>query len=399
VSARERRIAELRAAIGEVDPTAARSAQEAGAVLIDVREADEVAEGSPAGALRLTRGFLELRVEDAVPDRSRALYLICAGGTRSLFAAQGLVDLGYQNVRSVSGGYQRWKALGLPSERPLDFGAELRRRYARHLTLPEVGETGQRKLLGARVLIVGAGGLGSPAAFYLAAAGVGTLRIVDDDVVDRSNLQRQILHTDGRVGRPKVESARETLLALNPSLRVEAIPERLRADNVERLLEGCDVVLDGTDNFAARYVVNDACARLGIPNVHGAIYRFEGQLSVFWPVEPAASRHPGYPAKRGPCYRCLYPEAPPAELAPSCAEAGVLGVLPGVIGTLEAVEAIKILLGIGRPLVGRLLVYDALEQTFQELEIDADPHCAWCAPGAIRPALEDSNLSCTAPVR
>jgi len=394
VSGRDTRVAELRARIREVDPSDASAGLRRGAVLIDVREADEVAEGSPEGALRISRGFLELRVEDAVPDKDREVHLMCAGGTRSLFAAEGLLALGYTRVQSVAGGFQRWKTLGLPIERPSNLDQEMRARYARHLILPEVGEAGQRRLLASRVLIVGAGGLGSPAALYLAAAGVGTLGIVDDDVVDRTNLQRQILHTDGRVGRAKVESAREAILALNPGVRVDAIGERLTAANAERLIGAYDLVLDGTDNFAARYVVNDTCARLGVPNVHGAIYRFEGQVSVFWPVEPAESGHPGYPARRGPCYRCLYPEAPPPELAPSCAEAGVLGVLPGVIGTLEAVEAIKILLRIGNPLVGRLLAYDALEARFTELEIDADPACAWCAPGLARPALVDTNAAC-----
>jgi len=388
VSALERRLAELRQRIPEVEPAEAQALLDAGALLIDVREPDEVAGGSPRGAQRVVRGFLELRAETVAPDKQRTLLLLCAGGVRSLFAAEGLLQLGYSDVRSVAGGYRRWEADGLATETPAQLDALQRERYARHLALPEVGEAGQLALRAGRVLLIGAGGLGSPAALYLAAAGVGRLGLVDDDVVDRSNLQRQILHTDDRVGRPKVESARATLRALNPEVEVACVEERLTSANVERVLEGWDVVVDGSDNFATRYLVNDACVRLGLPHVYGAIHRFEGQVSVFWPA---------FPDRRGPCYRCLFPEPPPAEHAPSCSEAGVLGVLPGVIGTLEAIEAIKLLLGLGDPLVGRLVCYDALRQAFTELAIDRDPACAYCAPGRPFPGYVDYPGSCASP--
>ena len=381
--ARQKKLAELRSTIPEVDPPAAFELQRGGAILIDVREPDEVNQGSPVGAERIVRGFLELQIEDRVPDLERPLLLLCAGGSRSLFASRNLLDLGYRDVRSVRGGFNAWKAAGLPLELPASLSAEERARYSRHLLVPEVGEAGQLKLLSSRVLIVGAGGLGSPAAFYLAAAGVGKLGLIDDDVVDRSNLQRQILHTDDRVGQPKVDSAKKTLLALNPGITVETYAERLRRDNVEDLFRRYDVIVDGSDNFATRYLVNDACVKLGLPNVHGSIFRFEGQVSVFWP------------ARSGPCYRCLFPEPPPAGVAPSCAEAGVLGVLPGVIGTLEAIEAIKLLLGIGTPLMGRLLVYDALEQRFVDLELRKGPNCPVCGVDAASLELVDVGEVCT----
>lgn len=381
--ARQKKLAELRSTIPEVDPPAAFELQRGGAILIDVREPDEVNQGSPVGAERIVRGFLELQIEDRVPDLGRPLLLLCAGGSRSLFASRNLLDLGYRDVRSVRGGFNAWKAAGLPLELPASLSAEERARYSRHLLVPEVGEAGQLKLLSSRVLIVGAGGLGSPAAFYLAAAGVGTIGLIDDDVVDRSNLQRQILHTDDRVGQNKVDSAKKTLLALNPGIRVETHAERLRRDNVEDLFRRYDVIVDGSDNFATRYLVNDACVKLGLPNVHGSIFRFEGQVSVFWP------------ARSGPCYRCLFPEPPPAGVAPSCAEAGVLGVLPGVIGTLEAIEAIKLLLGIGTPLMGRLLVYDALEQRFVDLELRREPNCPVCGVDAATLELVDVGEICT----
>jgi len=319
------------------------------------------------------RGFLELRVEDRIPDLDHTVLVMCASGVRSLFASRNLEELGYCDVRSVRGGFTSWRDDGLPVAVPRRLSASDHERYSRHITIPEVGEAGQLKLLDSRVVLIGAGGLGSPAAFYLAAAGVGTLGIVDDDVVDRSNLQRQILHTDDRVGHLKVDSARATLLALNPGIEVLTHPERLTKDNVDEIFDGYDLVLDGSDNFATRYLVNDACVKLGLPNVHGAIYRFEGQVSVFW---PARENEPG------PCYRCLFPEPPPQELAPSCAEAGVLGILPGVVGTLEAVETVKILLGIGEPLVGRLLLYDALKQRFEEMRIDRNPACPACGEAA-----------------
>jgi len=372
VSFKDRRLAELRARIPEIAPNDAFGLQARGAVLVDVREPDEVVQGSPTGALRIVRGFLELRIEDAVPDPERTMLVLCAGGVRSLFAAEGLRALGYADVRSVGGGFNRWKSDGLPVEVPDALSDVQRERYARHVLIPEVGEAGQLRLLKSRVLLIGAGGLGSPAAYYLAAAGVGTLGLVDDDVVDRSNLQRQILHTDDRVGEPKVESARATLTALNPDVEVVALRERLSADNVDRIFEDWDVVVDGSDNFATRYLVNDACVKHGLPNVHGSIFRFEGQVSVFWPASPHG---------RGPCYRCLYAEPPPPELAPSCAEAGVLGALPGIVGTLEAIETLKILLEIGEPLVGRLLTYDALHQRFGDLKLGRNPRCTHCGDG------------------
>jgi len=387
MKAKDQRLADLKASIPEVSPREAAELQQKGAVLIDVREPDEIAQGSPPGAHRIVRGFLELRVEDIAPDPSKSVLVMCAGGVRSLFAAEGLRLLGYRDVRSIAGGFNRWKQDGLPVEVPRSLSERDRERYARHLLMPEVGEKGQQKLLDSKVLLIGAGGLGSPAALYLGAAGVGKLGIVDMDVVERSNLQRQILHTDERTGTSKVASARATLQALNPGIEVQGFEARLDASNVDAIFPGWDVVLDGSDNFATRYLVNDACVKHAIPNVHGSIYRFEGQVSVFWPA---------YPARRGPCYRCLYPEPPPPELAPSCAEAGVLGVLPGVVGTMEAVETIKILLGIGDPLVGRLLHYDALRQRFTELALGPDPACKYCAPGAKFPGYVDYERFCPA---
>jgi molybdopterin/thiamine biosynthesis adenylyltransferase len=311
---------------------------------------------------------------------------MCGGGTRSMFASESLRLLGYADVRSVAGGFNRWKNENLPVETPASLSAAQRERYGRHLLMPEIGEKGQLALLDARVLMVGAGGLGSPAALYLAAAGVGHIGIVDMDVVDRSNLQRQILHTDERTGTSKVASARATLSALNPTIEIATHETRLVAANVEQILGAYDVVVDGSDNFATRYLVNDACVKLRIPNVHGSIYRFEGQVSVFWPA---------YPKRRGPCYRCLYSAPPPPELAPSCAEAGVLGVLPGVVGTLQAVETVKIVLGLGEPLVGRLLHYDALRQRFAELRVSPDPECAYCAEGKTFPGYVDYEEFCS----
>ena len=387
---KETLLARLREEIPEVTAEEARGRQEGGAVLVDVREPDEVAAGSPPGAERIVRGFLELRIEDAVPDPEAQVVLMCAGGVRSLLAASNLRELGYRNVSSLRGGFKAWKEAGLPVEVPRALDPVERERYGRHLLIPEVGETGQQKLLESRVLLVGAGGLGSPAALYLAAAGIGTLTIVDDDVVDRSNLQRQVIHTDDRVGTSKGDSAVATLSALNPGIQVVAVKERLTSANVEEIFAGYDVVLDGSDNFPTRYLVNDACVHLDIPNVHGSIFRFDGQVSVFWPGHP----------DRGPCYRCVYPEPPPAEFAPSCAEAGVLGVLPGVIGTLEAVEVLKILLGVGEPLVGRLLVYDALRARFSKLRIERDPHCAYCGDGVVKfPGYVDYQQFCAGTTR
>nr|WP_295830488.1 molybdopterin-synthase adenylyltransferase MoeB [uncultured Azospirillum sp.] len=372
MSLKDRRLSDLRARIPEIAAAEALSLQGGGALLVDVREDEETASGTPAGALRLPRGFLELRIEEAAPDPARPILLMCAGGTRSLFAAEDLLRLGYGDVRSVAGGFSAWKAAGLPVEVPPRLDAAQRERYRRHLTMPEVGEAGQHKLLRSRVALIGAGGLGSPIALYLAAAGVGRLTLIDDDRVERSNLQRQILHAESRLGQRKVESGRTALLDLNPTIEVVAHEARLEAANVLDLLAGHDVVVDGSDNLPTRYLVNDACLRLGVPNVYGAIFRFEGQVSVFGGAVPGVR----------PCYRCLFPEPPPAEYAPSCAEAGVLGVLPGVIGTIMAAETIKLLLGLGEPMAGRLLLYDGLRGEFSEIAVPVDPHCPSCAAGA-----------------
>lgn len=371
MKASDRRLAALRAEIPEVAPTEARELAARGAALIDVREPEETSQGIADGAVALGRGFLELRIEDVAPDPAHTLLVMCGSGVRSLFAAESLRQLGYRDVRSVAGGFNRWKDEGLPFHLPRVLAADARTRYARQIILPEVGEAGQQKLLDARVLLIGAGGLGAPAALYLAAAGVGTLGIVDHDTVDRSNLNRQVIHADAAVGEPKVESARRALLALNPTIKVEAHRLRLAPDNVEELFSRYDVIVDGSDNFAAHYLANDACVHLGLPCVHGSIFRFDAQISVFWPAAPGG----------GPCYRCLYPEPPPPELAPSCNDAGVLGVVPGVVGLLEATETLKLILRAGRPLIGRLLCYDALAMSFRELEVHADPACAWCGAG------------------
>ncbi len=360
-----------------------------GAALVDVREPDETAQGCAPGALRIARGFLEMRVEELVPDAGRPIVLMCASGVRSVFAAADLARLGYANVSSLAGGFARWKSEGLPVEVPRVLDAAARERYSRHLLMPEVGEAGQTRLMHSRVLLVGAGGLGSPAALYLAAAGIGTLGLVDPDVVDRSNLQRQILHTEARLGTPKVVSARHALEAINPTVTVLGHQAALTSANVEQVLDGYEVVVDGSDNFPTRYLVNDACVKLGIPNVHGAVYRFEGQVSVFWPGRRARDARPP-----GPCYRCIYPEPPPAEFSPSCAEAGVLGVLPGVIGLLQATETIKLLLDIGDPLVGRMLYFDALEAHFAELALQRDPACRYCGDGCAFPGYVDYERFC-----
>jgi len=349
----------------EITPRDALASVERGAVLVDVRVAAERVTGRAVGAHLLDRDDLERSIETIAPDPATLLLLLCNRGVSSLVVADRLRSLGYRDVRSVAGGLERWRREGLPMAEAPDDGLD-RERYARHLAMPDIGEAGHRRLLESRVAIGGAGGLGSPAAFYLAAAGVGELTLIDADVVDRSNLQRQILHVDAATGSPKVESARERLAALNPSVRVTTVSLRLDRTNVEDVLAGQNVVLDGSDNFETRYLVNDACVRLGIADVHGSVFRFEGQVSVFWPARPG---HPG------PCYRCLYPESPPADLAPSCAEAGVLGVLPGVIGMLQATEAVKLLLGLGEPLIGRLLHYDALAASFGTYRIEPDPAC------------------------
>lgn len=384
-SAGEKRLAALRETVPELTPEQARRRQDQGAVLLDVREQEEVAGGSPDGAIRLGRGYLELRIEESVPDLETPLMVLCGSGTRSLFAAEDLQRLGYGDVSSVAGGFNRWKNDGLPFETPRMLDAAARERYSRHLLMPEVGEAGQLKLADSRVLLIGAGGLGSPAALYLAAAGVGLLGIVDHDVVDRSNLQRQVIHADDRVGMPKAESARQAIHALNPEVRVVLHSKYLDSSTVDAIFPQYDLVIDGTDNFATRYLINDACIKHGLPNVHGAVFRFEGQVSVFWP---------GRKPTPGPCYRCLFPEPPPPELAPSCSEAGVLGVLPGVIGLLQAVETVKLLLGIGEPLVGRLLLYDALAGRFQEMQLAPDPACAYCSAGTPFPGYVDYQQFC-----
>ncbi len=353
-------LAATRAQITEVDPAAALDAMSAGAVLLDVREPEEIAQGAVPGSVHIVRGNLEAQVESRLADKSAPVVVMCAGGTRSAFAAKTLQDLGYTDVVSMDGGFNRWKDEDRPWTIPALLTADQRHRYSRHLLLPEVGEEGQQRLLGARVLLLGAGGLGSPAALYLAAAGVGTLGIVDMDTVDESNLQRQILHNRERVGERKVASARRTLEALNPDVEILTYDTRLDAGNVEEILTGFDVVVDGADNFVSRYLLNDASVKLGIPVVHGSIFRFEGQVTVFDP-------------RRGPTYRDFLPQPPPPELAPSCSEAGVLGVLPGIIGALQALEAIKLVLDVGDPLIGRLLAFDALDLSFREYKLNPDP--------------------------
>jgi len=351
------------------------------AAFLDVREGEEHEQGAIPGAVHLPRGQLEFNVEGRLPDKSSRVVVYCSAGIRSVFAARTLQELGYVDVASMSGGFNRWKDQGLAIEIPESLTQDQRVRYHRHLLLPEVGEQGQQRLLASRVLLLGAGGLGSPAAMYLAAAGVGTLGVIDMDVVDVSNLQRQILHNTDRVGDRKVDSAKKTLTALNPDLEVATYDVRLGADNVLSIIEGYDVIVDGTDNFPTRYLVNDASVITGIPVVHGSIFRFEGQVTVFYP-------------QRGPCYRCLVPLPPPAELAPSCAEAGVLGVLPGIIGSIQALEAIKVLLDLGDPLIGRLLSYDALEESFRTFTLRKDPACPACGEHAGTLVLAEYDELC-----
>jgi len=357
----------VRSEISEIDATHARERIESGEpVVVDVREQDEWDEGHIGGAIHVPRGHLESRIERLAPDTSRPVVVYCSAGNRSAFAAKTLTDLGYEDVVSLAGGFTDWKRNGFPVQLQAGLDAPRRARYSRHLLIPEVGEEGQLKLLDSKVLLIGAGGLGSPASLYLAAAGVGRIGIVDADVVDESNLQRQIVHSTDSLGEPKVESAKRTIEALNPDVDVVAYKERLTSENIERILaDGWDVIVDGADNFPTRYLVNDASIWHKIPVVHGSIYRFEGQVTVFKPYE-------------GPCYRCLFPTPPPPELAPSCAEGGVLGVLPGVIGSLQASEALKLALGIGEPLVGRLLLFDALAATFDEVKLRRDPDCPVC---------------------
>ncbi|HEU0153625.1 MAG TPA: molybdopterin-synthase adenylyltransferase MoeB [Arenimonas sp.] len=371
--------------IEEISPAEALRRQQAGARLVDVREPGEHALGLPRDALAVPRAALESAPSQWLPDPAADVLLICAAGMRSLAAARALRARGYTRLASVAGGFDQWRHDGLPEMAGADEDADFLARYSRHLRLPQVGLEGQRKLAAARVLLVGAGGLGSPAAFYLAAAGVGRLVLADDDVVDRSNLQRQILHTEARIGMPKVDSAREALGALNPRVDLAAHRVRVTAENVESLVRDVDVVVDGADNFAARYLLSDACVQLGKPLVYGAVHRFEGQASVF-----DAGRQRG----RAPCYRCLFPEPPAPEDAPNCAEAGVLGVLPGVIGLLQATEALKLLLGLGEPLSGRLLHFDALRMRFRETRLAPDPACPVCAPGRVFPGYRELQAMC-----
>ena len=368
--------------IDEISPSEAAMRQARGALLIDVREDDERAGGMPAGAVGVPLAEIAARIVGIETQYEREILTICASGKRSLRAAHALRDLGYTNLASVAGGFLRWNAEGLPLASG-GLGADALERYSRHLLLPEVGVAGQARLTQARIALIGAGGLGSPAAFYLAAAGIGHLTLIDDDVVDKSNLQRQILHIDARVGMAKTESASIALRALNPSVELRTNKTRLLADNVEALIREHDVVIDGADNFPTRYLLSAACRQLRIPLVYGAVHRFTGQVSVFDSRDAAS-----------PCYRCLFPEPPAAEDAPNCAEAGVLGVLPGMIGLLQATEAIKLVLGIGAPLTGRLLCYDALAAAFRELRLPRDPQCPGCGEHAIFRGYEDVAQIC-----
>jgi molybdopterin/thiamine biosynthesis adenylyltransferase/rhodanese-related sulfurtransferase len=357
-------LSKTKAEISEVDATGAQALD--GALWVDVREVDEWQEGHVPGAVHVPRGNLESRIERVAPDKAQTVLLYCAVGARSAFAAKTLSELGYTDVHSLAGGITDWKQQGLEIVLPRTLSPEKRTRYSRHLLIPEIGEEGQLKLLDARVLLIGAGGLGSPASLYLAAAGIGTLGIVDADIVDETNLQRQIVHSLDTLGTPKVDSAKRAIGALNPDVNVVAYRERLTSENIDRILDaGWDLIVDGADNFPTRYLVNDASVWRNIPVVHGSIYRFEGQVTVFSPHV-------------GPCYRCLFPEPPPPELAPSCAEGGVLGVLPGIVGSLQTSEAIKLATGIGEPLIGRLLLFDALSTEFNEVKIEKRADCPVC---------------------
>ena len=353
---------------------------EAPPVVIDVREDEETARGFIEGSLLSPRGFFEMKVE-GLASADKDLVLVSSRGARAAWAAQNLAGMGYGSVKVLEGGVVGWIEAGYKAHVPRRLSASDRLRYSRHLIIPEVGEEGQLKLLTSKVLMMGAGGLGSPAAYYLAAAGIGKIGIIDSDVVDRSNLQRQILHTDDRVGVSKVESARMTLLGLNPDIEVEVYDARLTSENVLEVFKGYDLVVDGGDNFPTRYLVNDACVHLGIPCVHGSVYRFEGQVTVFKPGD-------------GPCYRCLYPEPPPPDMAPSCAEAGVLGVVPGIVGLLQAIEVVKVLLGIGSPLVGRLVHFDGLGTKFRELKLRRDVECPACGDNAEWTGFVDYEQFC-----
>jgi len=359
----------MQTTIREVSPPEAQRRHAAGATLIDVREQVEWDAGHIAGALFIPRGRLDQEIAAAVPDKGTEIVLYCRSGARSGVGTAQLQALGYTDVTNMAGGILQWQADNLPIEAPASLTPAQQSRYSRHLLIPEVGTKGQVKLLDSKVLLVGAGGLGSPSALYLAAAGVGTLGIIDFDVVEASNLQRQVIHSTERLGVKKVESARQSIQALNPDVRVVPYDEMLLAGNVERVIAGYDVILDGTDTFETRYLLNDAAVAAGIPVAHASVSRFEGQLSTFVPYE-------------GPCYRCLYPTPPPPELAPGCSVAGVLGVVPGIMGLLQANEVLKVLLGIGEPLIGRLLLFDALDASFSELRLNRDPNCPTCSDAA-----------------
>lgn len=367
---------EARAAAGDIDADELKARLDAGERIqvLDVREQEETQNGIIPGASPLGRAHFESRVEDTIPDKEAPVVVYCATSVRSAFASKTLLDLGYKDVSILKGGFERWKDLGLQFDIPRVLSIDQRNRYARHLILKEVGEEGQQKLLDAKILSIGAGGLGSPSLLYLAAAGVGTLGIVDSDVVEASNLQRQIIHSTEKLGVSKAESAKEVLQGLNPDVKVETHPFRMDANNVKELISQYDVIVDGSDNFDTRYVLNDAAVELRKPVIHGSIFRFEGMVSTFIPFE-------------GPCYRCLYPEAPPPELAPNCTEAGVLGVLPGIVGCLEANEAIKLVVGYGESLAGRLLLFDAATTKFSEVKVRRDPNCPVCGEGAPKPTV------------
>jgi len=377
-------IDEARASIKPIDLDQARKMiEQPGTVLIDVREADEWRQGHIDKAVFIPRGFLELRIEEKVPDHKTPVILQCASGTRSLLAARTLRELGYENVYNLTGGFNAWKDKGLPWVADRQFTADEITRYSRHFVIPEVGEKGQAKLLDSKVLLLGAGALGSPSALYLAAAGVGTIGVVDFDVVDLSNLQRQIIHTTDRVGMLKTESLEKSLKALNPNVKVNRHDVRLSSENAMEVIAPYHVIVNCGDNFPTRYLINDACVFAKKPLVDGAIFRFEGNATVF------------YAAKGGPCYRCLYPEPAPPDMAPSCAEAGVLGALPGVIGSIEALEAIKLLIGAGQPLIGRMLYFDTLSSDYVRiLKIKRNPDCPVCGDHPTQTTLIDYEAFC-----
>ena len=375
-------LADAKSKIQEIDTqTAATKIDASQVVVLDVREPDEYEQGALPNVVHIARGHLEAQVETKIVDKSVEIIVYCAGGVRSAFAAKTLQELGYTKVLSMAGGYGKWKDEGRAWRTPAQLSAEQRNRYQRHLSLPEVGVEGQSKLLLSKVLLLGAGGLGSPAAMYLAAAGVGTIGIVDMDVVDASNLQRQILHNIDRIGDRKVDSAKKTLTMINPDVDVVTYDTRLCAENVIEILSGYDVIVDGADNFPSRYLLNDASVKLGIPVVHGSIFRFEGMVSVFHPV-------------LGPTYRDMVPEPPPSELAPSCSEAGVLGVLPGIVGSIQALEALKILLNLGESLIGKILAIDTTEMTFRTFKLQRDPNNAVTYDNRERIQIRDLEGAC-----